>query len=146
MLYKTSKRLDAKWSEVLDGRFFQIEIEDSFHLEREARPLAVGRHQFLEGGVLLDFELDDVAVLTHHLKTVSISRVTASEITLRLMCSGLVAPSSPAGLLSVSAEAILTGNSLQSEIHITGVSRVHRGSATIKPQLKTGKCIGFHNS
>ena len=42
--------------------------EGAAYLECEARPLAVGGHQLLEGRVFLDLELHDVPVLSHHLQ------------------------------------------------------------------------------
>ena len=39
-------------------------------LLRQARPLAVCSHQLLQGGVLLDLELDDIAILAHYLENI----------------------------------------------------------------------------
>ena len=39
-------------------------------LLRQARPLAVSSHQLLQGGVLLDLELDDIAILAHYLQNI----------------------------------------------------------------------------
>jgi len=37
-------------------------------LESQASSFAVGAHEFLEGGVAFDLELDDVPILAHHLE------------------------------------------------------------------------------
>ena len=78
------------------------------NLKSKPSPLAVGRHQFLQCSMLLDLELNNIAVLTHHLvdwgghlSCIKILTKFLLKSTLRLMCSGFAAaPSSPAGLLS----------------------------------------------
>ena len=56
------------------------------YLERETRPLAVGGHQLLECGVLLDLELHNVPVLAHHLQARHKTDQLSDILYLQLQC------------------------------------------------------------